>query len=125
MSISSDIRKKENDITKLNQQKRDLMDDGGDISGINRKIAELQEDFQKFLTSNHTGTIVNKIGELVEPLQSNDGNLQRSCEYIDTEINALQREIRALEQAREAARKAKDTLTGGSFGGGGGGGGIR
>lgn len=112
MSISSDIRKKERAIDKLQKYRKDLLDDGSDISSINRLVSELQSDFQKFVVSDNTNGIVSKIGTYTEVYQSNDNDLDRAVGYIDSEIAALRREIAALERALEAARAAKEALSG-------------
>lgn len=112
MSISSDIRKKEKDIAELTKHKKDLTDDSSDISSINKLVNELQEDLQKFIVSDNTRSIVDKISNCTEPYQGNDSDLKQSCNYIDSEISALRREIAALERAREAAAKAKAAISG-------------
>lgn len=112
MSIKSDIRQKENNISKLTTYKRDLTDDSGDITSINRLVCELQGDFQNFIVSDNTRTIIDKLGSYLEPYQSNDSNLNQACSYMDSEIYALRREIQALESALEAAARAKAALKG-------------
>lgn len=112
MSISSDIRKKERAIDKLQKYRKDLMDDSSEISSINRLVSELQNDFQKFVVSDNINGIVSKIGTYKEVYQNNDNDLDRAVGYIDSEISALRREIAALERALAAARAGKETLSG-------------
>jgi len=112
VSISSDIRSKEKQISNLEKYKRDLSDDSSDITSINRLVSELQGDFQKFIVSDNTRAVVDEIGGYLEPYQSSDRDLTQACSYIDSEIYKLQREIAALERALEAAAKAKTALEG-------------
>ncbi|HHW47058.1 MAG TPA: hypothetical protein GXX14_00360 [Clostridiaceae bacterium] len=112
MSISSEIRRKERAISDLRKCKGDLSDDSSDITSINRLVSELQGDFQRFIVSDNTRTVVDKIGEYLEPYQSSDSDLTQACSYIDSEIYKLQREIDALERALEAAARAKTAIDG-------------
>ncbi len=112
MSISSDIRSKERAIKNLEKYKRDLTDDTGDITAINRLVGDLQSDFQSAVVADNTRSVVDKINNLIEPYQSSDSDITTAEGYIDTEISALRREIAALERALEAARSAKAALNG-------------
>ena len=112
MSIRSDIRQKERNISNLQKYKSDLSDDSSDIAAINRLVVQMQEDFQNFIYSDNTRNVVEKIANLLEPYQGSDSNLNRACNYIDSEISKLRRDIAALERALEAAARAKAALDG-------------
>jgi len=112
MSISSDIRQKERNISNLQKYKSDLTDDSSDIAAINRLVVQMQEDFQNFIVSDNTRNVVEKIGSLLEPFQSSDSDLNYACNYIDSEISKLRKEIAALERALEAAARAKTAIEG-------------
>jgi len=112
MSISSDIRQKERNISNLQKYKSDLKDDSSEIAAINRLVAQMQEDFQNFIISDNTRNVVEKIGNLLEPYQSSDSDINSACSYIDSEISKLRSEIAALERALEAAARAKAALEG-------------
>jgi len=112
MSIKSDIRQKERDISNLQKYKKDLTDDTSDITEINKLVVQMQEDFQNFIVSDNTRNVVEKIGDLLEPYQSSDSDLNSACNYIDSEISKLRSDIAALERALEATARAKAALEG-------------
>ena len=112
MSISSDIRQKERYIRDLSRYKSDLTDDSSDITRINRLVAQLQEDLQRCISSDNINTVVDKIGDYLEPYQSRDHDLNRACGYIDNEITSLNREIASLERALEELTRARAAIGG-------------
>lgn len=112
MSISSDIRLKEKIVKNLNKYKKDLFDDGGDISAINGYVADMQEEFSQLIVSDNRSHIVSSLSEYREPSQHSDSDLETADNYMDREISALQREIAALRRALEAARRAREALSG-------------
>ena len=112
MSISSDIRLKEKIVKNLNKYKKDLFDDGGDISAINGYVADMQEEFSQLIVSDNRAHIVSSLSEYREPSQHSDSDLENADNYMDREISALQREIAALRRALEAARRARQALSG-------------
>lgn len=81
-----------NRIRKLNSAKSDLTDDGTAIRNYNSNIDSIISDFQSFVKSGNSA-VVSRLGNYREPYQYNDGNLTAASNYIQSEINSLNRSL--------------------------------
>ena len=105
---------RENDrrIDKLEKQVKDLSDDSGDISKINRQVDALIDEFRDLIQCSSSRTVESRLAQFREKDQDSDTNVRFARDYIQYEIKALQRENENIERA-EAAAKAKATSNGG------------
>lgn len=111
------ILEKKRYVSKLEKCLKDLTDDSGDISSLNRKVDELQSSFRDFLVSDKTNDIVNRIDKLSESSQYSDRYISEASSYIRKEIAQLNKEITAETAAEEAAARAKALIGGSGMGG--------
>lgn len=85
-----------NRIRRLNNCKSDLCDDHNAIQYYNKKIDATIEDFQSFVRTGNA-EVVNRLANYREPYQDSDGSLVNARNYIQYEINSLDRQKRALD----------------------------
>ena len=112
---------KKRDVKNLEKYQRDIMDDSGDINEINRQVSILKTDFQDFLISNRTNSILRKMDSLNELSQQSDTELINASNNITKEINELNKEISAETAAAQAAKQTRELMYGsGGYRGGGG-----
>lgn len=80
-----------NKIRKLTNYKSDLCDDSSAIQSYNKKIDAIMGDFQSFVKTGYSA-VTSKLDDLKEPYQHNDSNLNSARNYIQYEINNLNRQ---------------------------------
>ena len=109
-NIRAEIRAKQNSIRLCERALTNLESGDAEIPQINRLVASLQENFQRYLRASHTRQIVQSIGTLAEPSLSADRELRSARNHITNEVRVLEREIAALERALEALNRAQTLL---------------
>lgn len=80
-----------NKIRKLTNYRSDLCDDTSAIQSYNGKIDAIIGDFQSFIKSG-SSAVTSKLYDYKEPYQYNDSNLTTARDYIQYEINNLNRQ---------------------------------
>ena len=80
-----------NKIRKLTNYRSDLCDDTSAIQSYNGKIDAIIGDFQSFIKSG-SSAVTSKLYDYKEPYQHNDSNLTTARNYIQYEINNLNRQ---------------------------------
>ena len=80
-----------NRIRRLTNYKSDLCDDTSAIQSYNGKIDAIIEDYQSFVKSG-SSAVTSKLYEYKEPYQYNDSALNTARNYIQYEINNLNRQ---------------------------------
>jgi flagellar hook-associated protein FlgK len=109
MSLTSDKRACEEQLRQLEKCDNDAAD-------FNKKIERLIDALYDDISSSNMNTVVEAIEELSDkPVQHNADSSVNSAK------SALQAEIRVIEAAIEAQRRAAAALAGAGGGGGGGG----
>lgn len=78
-------------IRKLENCRKDLGDDGGDISAINKNIESLISDVQRFIGTSGSYPIEERLRAMKEKDQSSDKWLSEANTAIGREINYLRR----------------------------------
>jgi len=84
--------------SRLQRYHKDLSDDSGDISKLNRQVGELIDECNDLIRCSASRSIEDRLGRLREPSQDSDSQLNSARNYIQLEINALDRDIERTKQ---------------------------
>lgn len=87
-------------IRKLENCRKDLGDDSGDINAINKNIESLISDVQRFIGASGSGPIEDILRTMKEPDQYSDKWLSEANAAIGREINYLRRGLEDGETCR-------------------------
>lgn len=89
-------------IKTLNNCKKDLQDDSGKVSAINKNVNSLISDVQSFLGVRGAAKIVDRLEELAEPYQGSDACLSSAISYIDNEIYYLNKGLKEYAESNSS-----------------------
>ena len=84
--------------SRLQNALKDLSDDSGDISKLNRQVTELINECSDLIKCSASKTIESRLERLREPAQDADSQLSSARHYIQMEITALDRDIERTKQ---------------------------
>lgn len=84
--------------SRLQNALKDLSDDSGDISKLNRQVTELINECSDLIRCPASKTIESRLERLREPSQDSDAQLSSARHYIQLELNALEKDIERTKQ---------------------------
>jgi 3-methyladenine DNA glycosylase AlkC len=84
--------------SRLQNALKDLSDDSGDVSKLNRQVTELITECSDLIKCPASKTIESRLERLREPTQDADSQLSSARHYIQLEITALDRDIERTKQ---------------------------
>lgn len=94
------------DLEKLEGCLKDLQDDSGGVSELNRELTALSDDVYDSLECARTKNIITMIEGYAEPYQYSDREISSAIDNVKREISAVRGEIEVEEEAERVAREA-------------------
>jgi len=84
--------------SRLQNMLKDLSDDSGDVSKLNRQVGELIDECNDLISCSSSRTIESRLERLREPSQDADPQLNSARHYIQLEITAVEKDIEKTKQ---------------------------